>query len=75
MSTYGSWTEDDLERVLTALRNGDATLNAIAKAYGVPKSTLKRHLDSGHKYANSSKKFSCRPQTLPPRRLSFVFNG
>lgn len=35
MSTYGSWTEDDLERVLTALRNGDATLNAIAKAYGV----------------------------------------
>ena len=64
--TYGKWTEDDLDRASTALQNGDAGLNAIAKAYGVPKATLKRHLDGGTKYANGSKIFSGRPQTLPP---------
>ena len=51
---------------MTALQNGDAGLNAIAKVYWLPNATLKRHLDSGNKYANGSKKFSGRPQTLPP---------
>ena len=64
--TYGRWTEEDLDRALTALQNGDAGLNATAKTYGVPKAPLKRLLDSGNKYANGSKKFSGRPQTLPP---------
>ena len=44
MDTYGRWTEEDLDRVLTALQNGDAGLHAIAKAYGVPKATLKNIL-------------------------------
>ena len=64
--TYGRWTEEDLDRALTALQNGDAGLNAIAKTYGVPKAPLKRHLDIGNKYANGSKTFLGRPQTLPP---------
>ena len=54
MGTYGRWTEEDLDRALTALQNGDVGLNAIAKTYGVPKATLKRHLDSGNKYDNGS---------------------
>ena len=64
--TYGRWTEEDLDRALSALQNGDAGINAIAKTNGVPKATLKRHLASGNKYANGTKKFSGRPQTLPP---------
>ena len=54
METYGRWTEEDLDRALTALQTGDAGLNAIAKTYGVPKATLTKHLDSGNKYANGS---------------------
>ena len=54
MDTYGRWNEEDLDGALTALQNGDAGLNAIAKTYGVPKATLKKHLDSGNKYANGS---------------------
>ena len=44
MDTCGRWTEEDLDRALTALQNGDAGLNAIAKTYAVPKATLKNIL-------------------------------
>ena len=44
MNTYGRWTEEDLDRALTALQNGDAGLSAIAKTYGVPKATLKKNI-------------------------------
>ena len=31
MGTYGIWTEEDLDRALTALKNGVVSLNAIVK--------------------------------------------
>ena len=52
-----------MDRALDALRNGDAGLNSVARTHGVPKATLKRHLDGGNKYANGSTKLSGRPQT------------
>ena len=55
-----------MDRALDAIRNGDAGLNSVARTHGVPKATLKRHLDGGNKYANGSTKLSGRPQTLPP---------
>lgn len=47
---YGKWKTHNMERTLTAVRNGDMGLNAAALEHSVPKTTLKRHLD-GHKYA------------------------
>ena len=43
-----------MERAISAVRNGDMGLNASAKAYGVPKATLKLHLDERNLYANGS---------------------
>ena len=41
---------------MTAYRNGDMGLNQCAKQYGVPKATLKRHLDGKNKTANGHRK-------------------
>ena len=49
----------------SAYRNGDMGLNASAKAYGVPKATLKRHLDGSNKHANGEIKKLGRQQVLP----------
>ena len=40
-------------------------LNATAKAYGVPKATLKRHLYGSNKHANGEIKKLGRQQVLP----------
>ena len=42
--------------VPTAFKNGDMGLNQCAKQYGVPKATLKRHLEGKNKTANGHKK-------------------
>ena len=43
-----------------AYRNGDMGLNQCAKQYGVPKATLKRHLDGKNKTTNGHKKLGRR---------------
>ena len=50
---------------MSAYRNGDMGLNASAKAYGVPKATLKRHLYGSNKHANGEIKKLGRQQVLP----------
>ena len=50
---------------MSAYRNGDMGLKASAKAYGVPKATLKRHLDGSNKHANGQIKKLGRQQFLP----------
>ena len=50
---------------MSAYRNGDMGLNASEKAYGVPKATLKRHLDGSNKHANGEIKKLGRQQVLP----------
>lgn len=62
---YMTWSSDDLGRALSALRNGDMGLNAAARAYGVPKATLKRHHASTNKIANDDLKVAGRPPDLP----------
>ena len=49
---------------MSAYRNGEMGLNASAKAYGVPKATLKRHLDGSNKHANGEIKKLGRQQAL-----------
>ena len=61
----GRWTVDELSQAMSAYRNGDMGLNASAKAYGVPKATLKRHLDGSNKHANGEIKKLGRQQVLP----------
>ena len=41
------WTLEDMERAATSVKNGDMPSRQAAKVYGVPRSTLQRHL-SGH---------------------------
>lgn len=52
---YGTWSEDDLQVAITALRNGDHGLNACSRIYGIPKATLKRHADGKNSYHNGVK--------------------
>ena len=54
-----------MSQAMSAYRNGDMGLNASAKAYGVPKATLKRHLDGSNKHANGEIKKLGRQQVLP----------
>ena len=55
-----------LSLAMSAYKNGDMGLNECARSYGVPKATLKRHLDCSNKYANGEKKQLGRAQVLPP---------
>ena len=53
---YCKWEEENMERALSALKNGDMGLNAAARTYNVPKATLKRHFDGKNTYAVDGKK-------------------
>lgn len=46
---------------MTAYRNGDFGINQCARLYGVPKATLKRHLERKNKYSQGTKSFGRRP--------------
>lgn len=63
---YGKWEEENMERALAALRNGDLGLNAAAKQYSVPKATLKRHLDGKNCFAVEGTKVVGSVSDLPP---------
>lgn len=62
---YGAWSESDMERALAAYRNGDVGFNECCRQYGIPKPTLKRHLDCKNVIANDSTKVLGRTTTLP----------
>lgn len=64
---YGTWGQDDMEMALQAYRNGDMGFNQCSRQYGIPKPTLKRHLDGANVYANEGCKSFGRNTTLPPR--------
>lgn len=51
---YGKWGEEDMDRAMTAFRNGDAGLNEVARIYNVPKATLRRRLLGTNVYAKGS---------------------
>ena len=53
---YGKWTEEDMERALMALANGDMGLNGAARVYNVPKTTLRRRQKHENKFANNNLK-------------------
>lgn len=63
---YGAWNEEDMERAISAYRNGDMGFNQCCRQYGIPKPTLKRHLDSKNVKANDGTKAMGRHTTLPP---------
>ncbi|ESN95621.1 hypothetical protein HELRODRAFT_146940, partial [Helobdella robusta] len=53
----GKWTSEDLERALSAVHRGDMRLSESARVYGLPKSTLSRHLTGKNKVATGDVKF------------------
>jgi hypothetical protein len=63
---YGAWSEEDMERAISAYRNGDLGFNECCRQYGVPKPTLKRHLDGKNVKANDGTKAMGRHTVLPP---------
>lgn len=62
---HGKWTSVDMSSALEALSNGTG-LNAAARAFGVPKATLKRHLTGCNKTARGDVKHLGRTSDLPP---------
>lgn len=50
---YGTWTEDELQRAVSAYRNGDFGLNE--RIFSVPKATIKRHADGKNVNENELK--------------------
>lgn len=60
------WTTDTMGSALSAVQNGDMGLRAASRSYGVPVTTLKRHLDEANMYAVETSMYRGRPQTLPP---------
>ena len=54
-----------MQRALGAVRRGDMGINASAASYGVPKTTLLRHLKGQNKFANDDTKFHGGVTTLP----------
>ncbi|KAK6973257.1 tigger transposable element-derived protein 6, partial [Biomphalaria glabrata] len=48
-----TWSPEDLQKALEALRNKYG-LNEVSRLYGIPKPTLKRHLDGENKFANGN---------------------
>ncbi|KAJ8936350.1 hypothetical protein NQ318_019756 [Aromia moschata] len=67
---YGTWSEADMERALAyhaAYRNGDMNFNECCRQYGIPKPTLKSHLDCKNIKANDGTKSLGRITTLSPK--------
>lgn len=62
---YGLWSEEDMERAIAAVSNGDMGINAACRTYGVSKPTLKRRLDGKNIFTTDNKKVFGRPQDLP----------
>jgi hypothetical protein len=61
---YGQWSNEDLEKALSALECGDMGLNCAAKSYGIPKATLQRHFKKQNKIANGNVKYHGGPSCL-----------
>lgn len=51
----GTWTEDELQRAVSAYRNRDFGLNECSRIFSVPKATIKRHADGKNVNANDLK--------------------
>jgi hypothetical protein len=61
---FGKWTAEDLDRAVSAVRNGDMSLSKSSQMYGIPKGTLHRHLHDKNKISNGITKFHGRAKTL-----------
>ena len=60
----GKWSTDDMDQALSAIRNGDMGLNAVARAYDINKSTIKRHLNKTNAYANDDVRYFGHPSVF-----------
>lgn len=52
---YGSWSENDLLLAVAAYKNGNYGLNECSRVYGVPKATIKAHVDKKNLICNNVK--------------------
>ena len=53
-----------MDQALSAIRNGDMGLNAVARTYGINKSTIKRHLNKTNAYANDDVRYFGHPSVF-----------
>lgn len=44
---YGQWTEQNLKAAINAIKSKKMSENKAAKHYGIPKPTIRRHIQSG----------------------------
>jgi len=61
----GKWTVEDMERAVSAIKRGDMGTNEASRTYGVPKSTLPRHMTGKNKVATGDVKFHGHSCALP----------
>ena len=61
----GKWTAEDMERAVSAIQRGDMGTNEASRIYGVPKSTLSRHVTRKNKIAIGEVKFHGHACALP----------
>ena len=69
---YRSWRNYDMEKAIFAYRYSDMRLNAVYLKYGIPKPSLKRHVEHKNKDANESIKHFSRCSNLPEIEKEFV---
>ncbi|KAJ8962203.1 hypothetical protein NQ318_018172 [Aromia moschata] len=53
---YGTWSKENLGHALAAFLSGDYGLNKCCHEFGIPKATLKRHIENKNKRVNDEVK-------------------
>ena len=61
----GTWSEEAMGEAVSAVRLKKMGFNAAVKQFGVPRATLKRHIDGTNRYAKDGKKSFGRSCDLP----------
>lgn len=63
-----------MSKAISAFENGDMGINAVSRMYGIPKPTLKRHMQGTNIYANDDNKKLGRSLELPEELEYELFN-
>lgn len=71
---YGKWTTETMKREIAAFRNGDMWLNEVCQQYGVPKATLKSHLEGKNNFAAEGKQIVGSLGDIPPEKEQELVN-
>ena len=62
-----TWSKESLAAAVTGVMDKTIGLRSASRKYGIPKSTIKNHVDGKYKLAMGSNIHIGRPQMLPPK--------